>query len=27
VCGAEFSYQPDSDWVFIVLPGMRSVIE
>ena len=26
-CGAEFSYLPDSDWVTIVLPGMRSVIE
>ena len=26
-CGAEFTYQPDSDWVTIVLPGMRSVIE
>jgi hypothetical protein len=22
-CGSEFSYAPDSDWVTIVLPGMR----
>jgi hypothetical protein len=22
-CGSEFTYQPDSDWVSIVLPGMR----
>jgi len=26
-CGTEFAYQPDSDWVTIVLPGMRRVIE
>jgi len=26
-CGTEFAYQPDSDWVTIVLLGMRSVIE
>ena len=25
-CGTEFSYEPDSTWVTIVLPGMRSVI-
>ena len=22
-CGTEFTYPPDSDWVTIVLPGMR----
>jgi len=23
-CGTEFTYEPDSTWVFIVSPGMRS---
>jgi hypothetical protein len=22
-CGTEFRYEPDSDWVTVVLPGMR----
>jgi hypothetical protein len=26
-CGTEFTYQPDSTWVTVVLPGMRSRIE
>jgi hypothetical protein len=24
-CGAEFSYEPDSTWVTIILPGMKSL--
>jgi hypothetical protein len=23
-CGTEITYMPDCEWVFIVLPGMRS---
>jgi len=26
-CWTEFTYQPDSDWVTIVLPGMLKGIE
>jgi hypothetical protein len=26
-CRTEFTYQPDSSWVTIVLPGMKSRIE
>jgi hypothetical protein len=23
-CGTEFTFEPDSDWVAVVLPGMRN---
>ena len=23
-CGTEFTFEPDSDWVTLVLPGMRT---
>jgi hypothetical protein len=23
-CGTEFTFEPDSDWVTVVLPGMRN---
>jgi hypothetical protein len=26
-CGTEFTFEPDSDWVPFVTPGMRGVIE
>jgi hypothetical protein len=26
-CGTEFTFEPDSDWVTFVTPGMRDVIE
>jgi hypothetical protein len=26
-CRTEFTFEPDSDWVTIVTPGMRGVIE
>jgi hypothetical protein len=26
-CGTEFTFEPDSDWVTFVTPGMRGVIE